>query len=90
MNRRYPSPKIRKLENLTIFEEQGIDRQMRGARTFRQRDVTRAVKALKAAGVDVRCVEIGKDGKIVLVTDKPEIANELDRELAEWEERHEG
>lgn len=40
----------------------------RGNCTFRQRDVTAAVKAVVAAGVDVSRVEIDKDGKIVVVT----------------------
>jgi hypothetical protein len=65
----------------------------RGACTFRQRDLTRAVKGLKAAGFDVRRVEI-EERKIVLVTSKPETpdtpVDELDRELAEWEEDHAG
>ena len=34
---------------------------------FRQRDVTRAVKAVAAAGVTVAKVEVDKDGKIVVV-----------------------
>lgn len=40
----------------------------RGPSTFRQRDVTAAVKAVVAAGVDVARVEVGSDGKIVVVT----------------------
>ena len=36
--------------------------------TFRQADVTRAVKAVAAAGVDIARVEIAKAGKIVIVT----------------------
>jgi hypothetical protein len=43
----------------------------RGACTFKQQDVTRALKATRAAGVEVQRVEIDKDGKIVLVTGKP-------------------
>ena len=36
--------------------------------TFRQADVTRAVKAVVAAGVGIARVEIDKFGKIVIVT----------------------
>ena len=42
----------------------------RGPATFRQRDLTAAVKAMQAAGCEVARVEIGKDGKIVVVTGK--------------------
>ena len=42
----------------------------RGPATFRQRDLTAAVKAMRAAGCEVARVEIGKDGKIVVVTGK--------------------
>jgi hypothetical protein len=43
----------------------------RGPCTFRQKDVTRALKAARAAGVEVAKVEIDKDGKIVVVAGKP-------------------
>lgn len=35
--------------------------------TFRQQDVTRAIRAAAAAGVEIASVEIDKDGKIVVV-----------------------
>jgi hypothetical protein len=35
--------------------------------TFRQCDVTRALRAAGAAGCEVRRIEIDRDGKIVLV-----------------------
>lgn len=44
----------------------------RGPCTFRQQDVTRAVKATVAAGVEVARVEIETTGKIIIVTAKPE------------------
>lgn len=62
--------------------------------TFKQLDVTRALRGAKAAGMDITQIEIGKDGKIVLFTGKPGERNadiprdELDRELAEFEARH--
>jgi hypothetical protein len=60
---------------------------------FRQADVTRAVKAVVAAGVNIARVEIDKSGKIVIVSGKPQepaIArhDDLDQELAEFEARH--
>jgi hypothetical protein len=60
----------------------------RGKLSFRQSDVTRAIKAAIAAGIDVARVEIDKEGKIVIVTGKPDpVQNsvDLDRELREWE-----
>ena len=40
----------------------------RAPSTFRQQDVTRAVKAVVAAGVDIVRVEIDKAGKIIITT----------------------
>ena len=58
----------------------------RASSTFRQQDVTRAVKAVAAAGVHIARIEIDKTGKIVIIaadaTDRPgETAevNEWDR-----------
>ena len=47
---------------------------------FRQHDLTRALKAAQAAGVEVARFEIEQDGKIVLVTGKASetVRNELD------------
>lgn len=44
----------------------------RGPSTFRQRDLTAAVKAVVAAGIEVARVEVGKDGKITIITGKAE------------------
>jgi hypothetical protein len=42
---------------------------------FRQQDVTRAVKAVSAAGVHIAKVEIDKSGKITIITaDAPGVA----------------
>jgi hypothetical protein len=58
----------------------------RGPLTFKQTDLTRAVKAVVAAGVGVSRVEI-KDGTIILVPGKP---TETDRQGAtepnEWDD----
>ena len=63
----------------------------RGSCTFKQQDVTRALRAAVAAGIKVQQIEIGKDGRIVIVA-SPGAAtsslDELDRELIEFEARH--
>jgi hypothetical protein len=43
----------------------------RGPSIFRQQDVTRAVKAVTAAGVHIARIEIDKSGKIVIITADP-------------------
>lgn len=43
--------------------------------TFRQRDVTRALKGTKSAGVEVARIEIDQDGKIVVIMGKPDDAS---------------
>ena len=57
---------------------------------FRQQDVTRAVKAVVKAGVDIARlrVEITKAGSIIVTTDQPAARDDLDRELAAFESRH--
>jgi len=43
----------------------------RGVLTFKRRDVTRAIQAAQGAGIDVRRVEIDRDGKIIVVIAEP-------------------
>jgi DNA-binding MarR family transcriptional regulator len=53
----------------------------RAPSTFRQSDVTRAIKAAVAAGVEIQRVEIDPNGRIVIVT-----ATEAERrEVNEWD-----
>jgi hypothetical protein len=63
----------------------------RAPSTFRQQDVTRAVKAVAAAGVHIARIEIDKAGKIVIIMadeGPPAVQNDLDRELEEFSARH--
>jgi hypothetical protein len=50
--------------------------------TFKQRDATRLLKAVAAAGLKVLRVEVGVDGRLVAITDKA--MDEPDRN--EWED----
>jgi hypothetical protein len=58
--------------------------------TFKQRDLTAAVKAVAKAGVEVARVEIDRDGKIIVVTKAANSApmSALDQELAAFEATH--
>lgn len=47
----------------------------RGPSTFRQRDLTAAIRAVKAAGVGVARVEVDRDGRIVIVPGAPSPAS---------------
>jgi hypothetical protein len=69
----------------------GDDNNSRPRSAFRQRDVTRAVKAVAAAGVSIARVEIDKTGKITIIAATPAEAgqqDDLDRELQDWEARY--
>jgi len=53
----------------------------KGRHLFRERDVTRAVKAVTKAGVKVAQVKIAPDGTIVVLAGKPvDGTNEWDNE----------
>lgn len=61
--------------------------------TFKQADVTKAVKGAIAAGLDIARVEIDRSGKIVIQlanggAKEQAAPDDLDRELAEFERLH--
>ena len=58
----------------------------RGQQTFRQSDLTKAIKATVKAGIAVERVEIDKGGKIVVVTAKAGNADGRKSEQNEWNE----
>ena len=51
--------------------------------------MTRAVKAVAAAGVDIARIEIDRAGKITIIAagSSADPGNDLDRELEQWEAR---
>jgi hypothetical protein len=54
----------------------------RASSTFRQADVTRAIRGARAAGVDKVRIEITRDGKLVIIAGdelEPKESNEWDR-----------
>lgn len=56
----------------------------RAPATFRQQDVTRAVRAVAAAGVNIARIEIAKDGRIVIIAGvEPTQSGELEKN--EWD-----
>jgi hypothetical protein len=62
----------------------------RGPCTFRQRDVTAAVKAVEKAGCAVGRVEVHNDGKIVVVPTIAGAEHKPETELDKWLETHAG
>jgi hypothetical protein len=58
----------------------------RGPNAFKQQDIKRACLGVKAAGLAVSKVEVGKDGKIAVFTGTTEPADELPAgEHNEWD-----
>jgi predicted aspartyl protease len=57
----------------------------RGVSTFRQRDVTAAVKAVVAAGVTIARVEVDKEGKIVVIASSANEPAQEDGGRNEWD-----
>jgi hypothetical protein len=58
----------------------------RGPTTFRKRDVTAAVEAVTTAGYEVLRVEVGKDGRIIVVTSKGTVEAPEAADKNEWDD----
>jgi hypothetical protein len=57
--------------------------------TFKQLDLTRALRAAKAAGLEVSSVTVDRDGKIKIEAGKPaETADEKPGSGNEWDEKY--
>ena len=54
-----------------------------GPATFKETDLARALRAARKAGVEVERVEVGRDGRIVLVLKN---GDEVSPESNEWDE----
>lgn len=61
------------------------DTMARGPCTFKQQDVTRALRATVAAGIAVQRIEIDREGKIVVVTGKPQEVVDDGKGENEWD-----
>jgi hypothetical protein len=57
----------------------------RAPSTFRQRDVTRALKAVTAAGVGISRVEIDREGKITIIAANASQTPEQGGKANEWD-----
>ena len=63
--------------------------------SFRESDVRRAIRAARSSGIEVGRIEIGRDGRIVVVPGEPPEdgatqtrAASADEELARWRRKH--
>jgi hypothetical protein len=65
---------------------------MRRPSAFKKSDLTRAVKAVQSAGLNIARVEIAKDGAIIVVPGKPDQAHdgkgEQKNDLDKWIAKH--
>lgn len=71
-----------------MSKHESIELPRKRRHTFTQAEITRAIKAAKAAGMTVTRCEIGADGSIVL-TDAPVTAPAEDA-FATWKAKREG
>jgi hypothetical protein len=58
----------------------------KGACSFKERDVRAAINAARKAGIVVTRIEVGKDGRIVIVAGTPGESNSATTNGNEWDE----
>ena len=58
---------------------------MRRPLIFKKTDITRALKGVRAAGMEIRRIEINKEGVIVMVPCNPEEPADASTEANEWD-----
>jgi len=58
----------------------------RGAQTFKQGDITKALRAAERAGLKVQRAKVGRDGSILLDFYRPATASPHDPNFNEWDE----
>ena len=58
---------------------------MRRPLIFKKTDLTRALKGVLAAGLEIGRVEISKEGVIVMVPGKPEERTDASGDINEWD-----
>jgi hypothetical protein len=61
---------------------------MRRPSLFKERDVTRATKAVLAAGLPVARVEISREGVIVVIPGTSQEPTDANTDLDKWVKRH--
>jgi hypothetical protein len=61
-------------------------RYMRRPSLFKERDVRRAAKAVLAVGLEIDRIEIGKDGRIIVVPARLEEISNAGGEPNQWED----
>lgn len=70
----------------TRTEETKLDRNAMVRRTPTQSTMRRTICAARQAGIDIARIEVDSDGRIVIVTGKPEPTKAAD--LDNWIEKH--
>jgi hypothetical protein len=61
---------------------------MRRASFFKKTDVTRAARAVLAAGLQIARIEVARDGAISVIPGKPREARDTSAETNEWDTVH--